>query len=189
LEALLAACPLILSQKNATAGHPRDERFHERWHGSREYCAWLYYTPDAKYELSMLVEDAPRDDALRKGCRLPTSVEDKRYPPGSLKHVFILHNHPGPTPLSDRDFLGTAKMARVHGGFVETREGKVPLSVVAFYSNTYEPVTPACDGFLMYSFATSEVAKWTPDENGEWRRRKTGTVTWLNEENFLFNPE
>lgn len=189
LEALLAACPLILSQKNATAGHPRNPRFYERWRGSSEYCAWLYYTPAGKYELSMLVEDPPRDDALRKGCKLPTHVEDKRFPLGSLKHVFILHNHPGPLPLSDRDFLGTAKAARIHGGFVETKEGKVPLSVIAFYANKHEPTPPACDGFLMYSFATSEVSKWTPGEDGHWQRKKTGTVTWLTEERFLFNPE
>jgi hypothetical protein len=45
-DALMAACPVILSKPHATSGRPTDENFKLRWTLSQEYCAWIYYTPD-----------------------------------------------------------------------------------------------------------------------------------------------
>lgn len=61
-DALLAACPLILGKPHAMAGRPTDENFRLRWKLSQEYCAWLYYTPDDKYEMSMLVAETMQPD-------------------------------------------------------------------------------------------------------------------------------
>src|SRR5690606_28980440 len=52
-DALIAACPLILSLPRATAGRRDEQGFNVRWRVSAEYCAWMYYTPDDKYEMSM----------------------------------------------------------------------------------------------------------------------------------------
>ncbi|MBN1207763.1 MAG: hypothetical protein JXB05_23060 [Myxococcaceae bacterium] len=102
-DALLAACPVILSKPNATAGRPGGQDFQLRWRISSEYCAWLYYTPDHKYEMSMLTDQARPNLGDRKTCNLPPFVDDPRYPPASLKYIFALHNHPFEDRLSDYD--------------------------------------------------------------------------------------
>ncbi|HYO57412.1 hypothetical protein [Archangium sp.] len=191
-DALLAACPLILSQRGANAGHRGDTSFSTRWRVSTEYCAWLYYTPDSKYELSRLVESTspiPPDDQDERGCTLPAFVDDKRYPANSLKHLYILHNHPGtPTNISEKDITAVVNAAKIHGEYVETREGKIPVSIVAFFSRHYEPSPTTCDGFFEYSKGSAEVVKWTPDEQGQWHREKAGAVIWENEREFRFVP-
>jgi proteasome lid subunit RPN8/RPN11 len=192
-DAILAACPVILSQPRATAGHREDMSFDPRWRASTEYCAWLYYTPDEKFEMSMLVQSTvttPPDDQGERGCSMPAFVDDKRYPPRSLKHVYVLHNHPAvPTQLSQKDIAAIAKVARIHGEFVETKEGKIPVGIVAFFSNSYASNPTACDGFFEYSMGSNDVVKWTPDEQGTWRREKAGTVTWISKTEFRFDPK
>jgi hypothetical protein len=189
-DALLAACPLILGQRNATAGRTDDTSFPVRWRVSNEYCAWLYYTPDQKYDLSYLVEST---EALRangeKGCRAPAFVDDPRYPPRSLKYLYFLHNHPAtPTNISEEDIAAVAKIARIHGGFVQTAEGSIPVSIVAFISNSHPPQQLSCDGFYEYSHGSTEVLKWAPDDLGQWQKTKVGTVSWTNETDFHFAP-
>lgn len=191
-DALLAACPLILSQRGANAGNRGDTSFDMRWRVSTEYCAWLYYTPDSKYELSRLVESTspiPPDNQGERGCTLPAFVEDNRYPANRLKHLYILHNHPGtPTNISEKDITAVVNAAKIHGAFVETREGKIPVSIVAFFSSHYDPSPTRCEGFFEYRKGSTEVMKWTPDERGQWRREKAGTVIWDNETDFRFVP-
>jgi hypothetical protein len=107
-DALLAACPLILSKPNATAGRAGDQDFQLRWRIASEYCAWLYYTPEHKYEMSMLTDQHKLDVLYgKKSCVLPSYVEDPRYPPDSLKYIFALHNHPtaAPSPRTTSDSL------------------------------------------------------------------------------------
>jgi hypothetical protein len=189
-DALLAACSLILSKPHATTGRRDAQGFDVRWRVSTEYCAWLYYTPDDKYEMSMLVESTdplPIGPGDERGCRIPAFVEDRRYPRESLKYVYILHNHPAPPfDLSDKDVRGLAQAARLHGRFVETRQGRIPISIVAFFSNSYEP---SCDGFIEYNQGNFAVVKWTPDPRGKWRREKMGTITWTSDTDYSFDPE
>lgn len=189
-DALLAACPLILSQPNATAGRMDDVSFDVRWRTSNEYCAWLYYTPDDKYEMSLLVESTePVINNRERHCRAPAFVHDKRYPQGSLKHLYFLHNHSAvPTNISEYDIAAVVRIAQIHGGFVETTEGRIPVSIVAFISNSYTPRPSSCDGFYEYSHGSTEVLKWLSDEHGQWQKSKAGTVTWINETMFTFTP-
>ncbi|WNG19849.1 hypothetical protein F0U63_38145 [Cystobacter fuscus] len=183
-DALIAACPRILSKPHATAGRAQAQDFQLRWRVSREYCAWLYYTPDHKYEMSMLT-DQSRPDGLdrKKSCVLPFHVEDQRYPPGSLEYVFALHNHPYAARLSDDDIQSIVSKGRLHGFEAETHEGKVKLAVIAFFSNSADTEHPTCDGFFQYIPLTSQLLKWTQAQ-GEWRCQQTGTVRWLNETDF-----
>lgn len=192
-DALIAACPLILSQRGATAGHIEATSFGTHWRASTEYCAWLYYTPANKYEMSMLVESTdpiPPGDQHERLCKLPALVSDKRYPQRSLKYLYILHNHPAvPTNISDRDIGAVIKLAKIHGGVIETAEGSIPVGIIAFFSNSYQAPASSCDGFFEYSWGSAEVLKWSPGERGEWRREKAGTVTWLNDSEFRFYPD
>lgn len=192
-DALLAACPVILSQRGANAGYRGDTSFSARWRVSTEYCAWLYYTPDNKYEMSRLVESSqpvPPDDQDERGCTLPAFVDDARYPSRSLKHLYVLHNHPGtPTNISTRDITAVINAAKIHGKFIETREGKIPISIVAFFSAHYDPNPTTCDGFYEYNSGATEVVKWTHDDQGRWTQVKAGAVIWDNATEFRFVPE
>ncbi|WP_395836207.1 hypothetical protein [Archangium violaceum] len=127
-DALSEACSLFLSKPNASVGHIKDLELAQRV--SNEYCAWLYYTPEDRYQLSMLTDQSEADDFLKKKrtCRLPTFVDDQRYPPWSIKYVFALHNHPFGGPLSLRDMRQIISLANVHEWVVETKDGKVPIS-------------------------------------------------------------
>lgn len=182
--ALIAACPMILEKPQATAGRPSDPNFRLRWQLSREYCAWLYYTPDHQYELSMLTASAVQDDPHKRKCRLPPVVDDQRYPQGSLGYVFVLHNHPFADILSEPDIRFIVSMGALHGWAVETKTGKVPLATVAFFSNSNDFEHPTCDGFFEYIPVTGELLKWTVDSQGEWRKELTGTVTWTDESTY-----
>ncbi|RKH14260.1 hypothetical protein D7V97_03515 [Corallococcus sp. CA053C] len=189
-DALLAACPLILAQPNASAGNAGATSFDVRWRMSKEYCAWLYYVPDERYALSKLVESSdPTRNGFEQGCRAPAFVEDSRYPPDSLKYLYFLHNHPAtPTNLSERDIAALAKMARIHGGYIETKAGRLPIGVIAFYSNSSAASPTSCDGFYEYTYGGAEVVRWTPDEEGHWQRTRAGTVTWTSGTEFRFVP-
>jgi hypothetical protein len=192
-EALIAACPLILSQRGATAGHLEDASFGTHWRSSTEYCAWLYRTPSGQYEMSMLVENTdpiPPGGQDERTCKLPAHVSDKRYPADSLQHLYILHNHPAvPTNISHRDISAVVKLAKIHGKFIETPAGQIPVGIIAFFSNSYRASPSSCDGFFEYSWGSTEVFKWSPGERGAWRQGKAGTVTWLNDSEFRFSPE
>jgi hypothetical protein len=177
-DALQAACPLLLSKPHATAGRPTDENFRLRWALSQEYCAWLYYTPDHKYEMSMLATGAIQDDARKRTCGLPTVVDDPRYPPESLGYVFVLHNHPYENVLSDFDIRFIVAMAAEHGVVVETSTGVIPISIVAFYSRSRDLENPTCDGFFQYIPGTGELLRWTHSQ-GSWSHELMGRVVWL----------
>ncbi|WP_223764003.1 hypothetical protein NR800_09565 [Corallococcus interemptor] len=177
-DALQAACPLILGKPQATAGRPAGQNFQLRWRLSREYCAWLYYTPDRKYEMSMLAAGALHDDPQKRTCSLPSSVDDVRYAPNSLGYVFVLHNHPYDNVLSDRDIRFIVDMAIEHGVTVKTYAGEVPLSIVAFFSLSDSLEHPPCDGFFQYIPATGELLRWLRGDDG-WGRQIIGRVEWL----------
>jgi hypothetical protein len=177
-DALIAACPLILSKPNATAGPgvALDERL--RWRLSTEYCGWLYYTPDHKYEMSMLTDqsrmDAPNQ---RKSCELPPRVDDQRYSQGSLKYIFALHNHPFGSTLSDHDIRFIVSAGQEHGFEASTRTGKVRLAVIAFFSNSSQHGQPACDGFFQYIPLTGQILRWSNTGRG-WSCEQTGAIVW-----------
>lgn len=176
-DALLAACPLILGKPHAMAGRPTDENFGLRWKLSQEYCAWLYYTPDDKYEMSMLVAETMQPDPTLRTCDLPSVVDDRRYAPEKLGYVFIVHNHPYENALSKLDIRFIVSMAAEHELVVKTRSGAIPISIIAFYSNSADPERPTCDGFFQYVPGTGELMKWTPGQ-GHWTPELIGAVTW-----------
>lgn len=189
-DALKAACPLILSKPNATVVHlqQRDPKLALRV--STEYCAWLYYTPDNKYELSMLSDQEEPGDVLHgtASCLLPPNVEDPRYPPSSIKYIFLLHNHPFARKLSDFDIHFAVAMANAHELISKVGNREIALSVVAFFSNSRDAQRSTCDGFYQYTPATSELMRWTNTE-GEWRKEKVGKVNWLSPTRFIITRE
>ncbi|HYH95181.1 hypothetical protein [Hyalangium sp.] len=187
-KALDATCSLVLSKPNAAVGHIKDVDVALR--RATEYCAWLYYTPEQRYELSMLTDlEAPGDQLHGKAsCLLPWRVDDPRYAPENIKYLFYVHNHALVGELSDRDIRLAVEMANIHGWVVETGGGRVPVAVIAFISTSGEGERPTCDGAYQYIPATSELLKWT--KTGEaWHREKTGTVVWHSSASFSIQRE
>jgi len=184
-DALKATCSLILSKPNATVVHLQERDPALALRVSTEYCAWLYYTPAHKYELSMLtdVEDPGRALLKQSSCLLPPKVDDPRYPPSSIKYIFLLHNHPFAGELSDRDIHLAAAMANAHELIVQTKDRKVPLAVIAFFSNSSDLKNPTCDGFFQYIPLAGQLRKWTRIQD-TWLCQQTGTVRWLNADDF-----
>ncbi|GMU07445.1 hypothetical protein ASNO1_36980 [Corallococcus caeni] len=184
-EALQAACPFILSKPNAVAGHLRDRDPRLAFRASTEYCAWLYYTPDHLYEMSMLTDRSSPDDLVsgKRSCILPAEVSDARYAPGELKYIFALHNHPFGGPPSPGDLRFTDEMARLHAWAIETKDSKVLLSIIAFFSNSRDAEHPTCDGFYQYVPATRDMLKWTRSASG-WDRETLGKVSWINDTTY-----
>ncbi|RYZ17858.1 MAG: hypothetical protein EOO70_00725 [Myxococcaceae bacterium] len=189
-DALIAACPVILSKPHATAGRKEAQDFRVRWRISKEYCAWLYYTPAGKYEMSMLTDQSEQDELdRRKSCLLPETVDDARFPVGSIKYVFALHNHPYEGRLSDGDIRTIVSMGRLHEWVVDVGGKRVPLSIVAFFSNSDDLGQPSCDGFFQYIPVNGELKKWTGDASGGWRQEMLGTVTWQDEEHYRIDEK
>ena len=188
-DALMASCPLILSKPNATAGRLDQQDFQLRWRISNEYCGWLYYTPDHQYEMSMLTDQAELDPLNRwKSCKLPPLVSDRRYPSSNLKYIVALHNHPFENILSDRDIRFIAAMGSLHGFAAETQAGRIPISIIAYFSRSNDPSSPACDGFFEYIPLTGTVTKWT-HTGSTWAQERIGVIEWINEEKYDFRRE
>ncbi|HYO57341.1 hypothetical protein [Archangium sp.] len=146
-DALKAACPRILSKPNATVGHLKDSNPELAHRVATEYCAWLYYTPEHKYEMSMLTDRSAPGDLVTgtKTCLLPTFVNDARYAPGDLKYIFALHNHPFGMPLSTMDRLLIEEMASIHDWELKTKNGTVSSgsSMTEHTESTSHKRTPA----------------------------------------------
>jgi hypothetical protein len=183
-DAVMAACPLILSKPNATAGRVGSQDFQLRWRISSEYCAWLYYTPDHKYEMSMLTDQhRPDPGNNKKTCLLPPVVDDPRYPPDSLKYIFALHNHPYTDKLSKYDVNTIVNLGMIHGFESETGTGKIRLAIIAFFSNSDDFEHPSCDGFFEFIPMTSEMLKWTHSQ-GRWHMNRVGTASWSDDAGY-----
>ncbi len=139
----------------------------------------------------MLVEGPPQppDEQDVRRCKLPVFVDDRRYSKGSLRYVYIIHNHPEfPTEISKFDFNMLALAKKVHGEFVETKQGRIPIGIVAYFVKSYDPAPTKCDGFFEYRFGSNEVLKWEPDEKGQWHSEVAGVVTWTSETEAHFTP-
>jgi hypothetical protein len=184
-DALKAACPLLLSKPHATVTYLQERELAVALRTAKEYCAWLYHTPDQKFELSMLSDRVAPGSALNGevGCRLPSRVRDSRYPYNSLQHIFILHNHPFSGELSRFDIQFAVEMARSHAAVAEIEGRKVPLSVIAFFSNSRDGEVPSCDGFYQYVPATSEILQWA-HAAGDWKKKQIGVVNWADDGTF-----
>jgi hypothetical protein len=179
-DALKAACPLILSKPNATVGYLQDSNPELARRTATEYCAWLYYTPEQKYEMSMLTDLSQPDDlvANKKSCVLPTFVSDPRYERAELKYIFALHNHPFGTIISDLDMHFIEEMASTHEWLIKTKNnGEVLLSIIAFFSMSKDPSHPWCDGFYQYVPATRSMVLWTQTQ-GTWRHEVLEPAVW-----------
>lgn len=177
-DALSEACSLFLSKPHASVGHIKDPDLALRV--STEYCAWLYYTPENQYQMSMLTDQSDADDfqSKKKTCRLPAFVDDRRYPPWSIKYIFALHNHPFGGPLSLQDMRKIISLANMHEWVIETKDGRVPIAIVAFFSRP-DRASPTCDGFYQYTPETRSLHVFTKTGDG-WSRRDVGEVTWIN---------
>ncbi|MFY0563167.1 hypothetical protein ACN28E_04935 [Archangium lansingense] len=189
-DALKAACPLILSKPHATVVHLQERDPELALRVSTEYCAWLYYTPEHKYELSMLT-DVPAPGSALKGeatCLLPPNIDDPRYAPSSIKYIILLHNHPFASEISKPDVYFAIAMANAHALTVEAGGRTIPLSVVAFFSNSKDSQNSTCDGFYQYIPATSELQKWT-NTSGDWKGKRIGMVNWINDTEFTITKE
>lgn len=187
-DALLAACDKIITKPNAVAVRPDSPNFETYWRVASEYCAWIYYTPDEKYEMSKLTDQSEIDPTdISRTCSLPPDVDDRRYSPESLKYICAMHNHLFDDPLSDLDIQFIVKQARRHGFESATKDGMARLSTVAFFSTNRE--APACDGFHQYIPATSQILKWTHTRDG-WSCEQTGHVVWAEgSERFTIVPK
>lgn len=183
-DALKAACPLIHSKPNATVGHLQDSNPELARRTATEYCAWLYYTPEHRYEMSMLTDLSRPDDlvAHKKSCLLPTFVSDPRYARGELKHIFALHNHPFGSVISELDMYFIEEMASTHEWLVKTKNnGEILLSIIAFFSRSKDPEVPSCDGFYQYIPATGSLVLWTQTQ-GRWKQEVLDPAIWRKQE-------
>ncbi|WP_224249817.1 hypothetical protein [Hyalangium gracile] len=185
MDAVDRACDLILSKPHASVVDIPDPVLALRV--ADEYCAWLYYAPDEKYHMSMLTNQSDGDEVLtpRKTCRLPAFVDDPRFPAWSIKYIFALHNHPFGGPLSFSDLKQIIAFAKTHEWVVDTRDGKVPLSMVAFFSNSGGE-NARCDGFFQYTPESRELIKFTKTQ-GEWFREDMGLITWIDQTTYKLN--
>jgi hypothetical protein len=174
-NALLTACQKIVSKPWATAGRREAQGFDTRWRVGTEYCAWIYYTPDGKYVLSKLTDQTivtPQDQS--KHCLIPTYVDDQRFPADSIKYIFVMHNHLYDDVLSDKDLSLILEQGRIHGFEAATKDGRIQLSAIAFFSNEVE--NPKCEGFYQYLPLTSQILKWT--RTTRWECEQSHTVDW-----------
>ncbi|WP_338278338.1 hypothetical protein [Corallococcus caeni] len=133
----------------------------------------------------MLTDRSSPDDLVsgKRSCILPAEVSDARYAPGELKYIFALHNHPFGGPPSPGDLRFTDEMARLHAWAIETKDSKVLLSIIAFFSNSRDAEHPTCDGFYQYVPATRDMLKWTRSASG-WDRETLGKVSWINDTTY-----
>lgn len=138
----------------------------------------------------MLTDQAAPDDLLtgRRSCILPAFVDDSRYASSDLKYIFALHNHPFGGLPSPSDLRFTDEMAQLHAWAIETKNSKVLLSIIAFFSNSTNPERPTCDGFYQYIPATRDMLKWTHTQD-VWEREELGIVTWLNEQHHRLDKK
>ncbi len=183
-DALLAACPYILAMPNAVTPPPSNPNFKLYWDLSREYCAWIYHTPDGRYEMSMLATTTVQNDPRRRSCYLPSHVRDSRYSDESLGYVFVVHNHPVGQELSRYDIQFIVAQAAIHGLTTKVGDHELPISTVAFFSKSFGSRKIHCDGFFQYIPATGELLKWTVNARGDWDKEQYGSVVWTGPEKF-----
>jgi hypothetical protein len=176
-EALIAACPRILSLPNAVAGRPDAFNYRLYWDISTEYCAWIYYTPAGLYEMSWIGTNEAQSDKQRRNCDLPPYVSDSRYPDEQIRYVLAIHGHPVPNELSKGDLGYIIEAGRRHGLAFTSKDGQVKLGIVAFFTEG-DRSNIRCDGFFQYTPFTGELLKWTRSEQSEWESEKIGTVRY-----------
>ncbi len=114
-------------------------------------------------------------DALRASCPL-------------IQYIFLLHNHPFASELSERDVYLAAAMSHAHALVNEAGGRKVPFAVIAFFSQSKDEQNPSCDGFYQYIPATSELLKWLKTGDS-WQRGQAGRVEWLGPTKFIITKD
>lgn len=175
-DALLAACPKILSYDNAVSTRPESPRLRFYRSVPKEYCAWIYSTPQKQYELSLAVMNLSRNQSR---CKLPDNVLDSRFTSENLGYVFAVHNHPMGSELSTDDIGYIVEEARIHGLTAQIQGKEVDLGTAAFFSRSSTAHKPNCDGFYLYFPRTGELLKWTQSEQHEWSKKQYGHVTLM----------
>jgi len=80
-------------------------------------------------------------------------------------------------------------LAKLHEWVVETKDGKIPMAIVAFFSDSKSNQgTPRCGGFYQYTPETRNLRRVTR-VNGEWVQTKLGRVTWINPTTYRLDGE
>jgi hypothetical protein len=176
-DALMDACPRMLSLPNAVADRPESFNYRLYWDTSTEYCAWIYYTPTGLYELSWIGTNESQKDPRRRSCDLPPYVSDPRYPDDQIRYVFAIHSHPVPTELSKGDLRYIIEAGRKHGLVFNNKDGQINLGIIAFFTKGNRN-NIRCDGFFQYFPFTGELLKWTPNEQAGWKAEKQGTAQY-----------
>jgi hypothetical protein len=172
-DALLTACHKILSYDNAVVTRPVSPRLRFARSIPKEYCAWIYSTPEGQYEMSLVAMN-PHQKQMR--CKLPDHVLDPHFTSESLGYVFAVHNHPLGSELSLDDIGFIVKQASIHGLTVQTHEKEVDLGIAAFFSQGSTVSAPRCDGFYLYFPRTGELLKWTQSPRQGWVKKQYGWV-------------
>lgn len=177
-DALIAACPLVMGMPHANAGRPSNPNFKLHWRLSREYCAWVYRTPENMFEMSMLTASPAQDDPDKRQCTLPPHVDDARYTQQQLGYVFVVHNHPAGTEFSMNDISFILEQGLLHGWTVKTNTREIPLAIIAFFSNE-GAASASCGGFYQFTPVSGELVKWVVDKEGSWTYAPYGKVRYL----------
>lgn len=178
-DALMAACPLVMSQPDAIIPVPKtDDNFKLYWNTSREYCAWLYSPDGKKVEMTLLAASAVQNDPGERHCDLPAHVSDTRYSADALLYLVIMHSHPVDEDLSTKDLRFLNRMARLHG-LTRTVNGKpVSMSIVAFVGR-FNFGKPTCSSYYQYLPAGDDlVRKMVADGHGGWTAERLGRIRW-----------
>ncbi len=182
-DAILTACPVIMSQPDALIPVPADhQNFSVYWRTAEEYCAWLYSIDDAHVEMSLLATSPVQGDPSRRRCDLPAYVSDSRHPQSAVAYLVMLHNHPGGDSISLPALYAIAGMARTHGPTTQFQGKEVSISIAAFLGRARDG-KPECAGFYHYVPARSdEILRYTVDENG-LTRKAVARVGWSDDGN------
>lgn len=176
-DALLDACPRMLSLPNAVADRPDSFNYRLYWDVSTEYCAWIYYTPAKMYEMSWIGTNETQDESRRRNCDLPPYVSDQRYADDDIRYVLAIHSHPVPNELSKGDIGYIIAAGKKHGLAFNNKEGQIRLGIIAFFTRG-DRDRVSCDGFFQYAPMTGELLKWSKTAQGEWTSEKEGTVQY-----------
>jgi hypothetical protein len=149
---------------------------------STEYCAWIYYTPQNNYDLSLIATPDSQSEADRRFCNLPRRVIDARYvdgtgyPDARIQYAIAIHTHPSPRIFTQEDIIYIVEMEQYLRETLHDN-GQIRLGMAAFFSRE-DRDEPSCDGFFFYRTSARTIQMWTKNENGAWQSRDVATVSY-----------
>lgn len=184
-DAMVHACPRLMSLPGAFKRKVSLKRFGDLYvqyarDDSTEYCAWIYYTPEGTYEISLIATPEEQGGGNSRQCTLPRRVIDPRYahksayPDARIKYAIAIHSHPSPRIFSQEDIIYIVEMERYLRETLHDN-GEFRLGIVAFFSRE-DRDEPSCDGFFFYNTSARTIQMWTAGEDGGWQSQIVATV-------------